>query len=63
MSSSQPAAADVVAAARLSVRYQISIWDAMIVRSALETGAEIIWTEDLQHGQKIESVEIRNPFA
>ena len=35
----------------------------MIVRSALETGAEIIWTEDLQHGQKIESVEIRNPFA
>lgn len=59
----RPAAEDVVAAARLSVRYQISFWDALIVRSALETGAVVLWTEDLQHGQKIESVQIRNPFA
>jgi predicted nucleic acid-binding protein len=59
----EPKTADIVAAAQLSVRHQISFWDAMVVRSALETGSEIIWTEDLQHGQKIESVEIRNPFV
>jgi predicted nucleic acid-binding protein len=58
-----PTAADIVAAAQLSVRHQISFWDAMVVRSALETGSSVIWTEDLQHGQKIESVAIRNPFV
>jgi len=59
----RPTAGDIVAAARLSTRHQLSFWDAMVVRSALQTGAEILWTEDLQHGQKIESVEIRNPFV
>src|SRR5947199_9755667 len=37
----EPRAADIAAAARLSIKHQISFWDAMIIRSAIETGARI----------------------
>ncbi len=35
----------------------------LIVSSAIAGGCAILWTEDLQHRQRIRSVEIRNPFA
>lgn len=59
----EPKATDIVAAAHISVRHEVSFWDAMIIRAAVETGSAVLWTEDLQHGQKIESIEIRNPFV
>ncbi|MGB4137382.1 MAG: PIN domain-containing protein [Microbacterium sp.] len=57
-----PVAEDVVAAVALSHEAQLSIWDAMIVRSAQQMGCGVLWTEDLSHGQVIEGVEIRSPF-
>jgi predicted nucleic acid-binding protein len=57
-----PLADDVVAAAEISSRHQLSFWDAMIVRSAAEVGCHTLWTEDLNDGQQIEAVRIRNPF-
>ncbi|MDR1712216.1 MAG: PIN domain-containing protein [Propionibacteriaceae bacterium] len=57
-----PAAADVVAAARLSQASQLSFWDAMIVHSAAEMGCATLWSEDLNAGQSIESVTVANPF-
>lgn len=39
-----------------------SIWDAMIVQSALELHCDILYSEDLQHGQRIGSLRIVNPF-
>jgi predicted nucleic acid-binding protein len=57
-----PLADDVVAAASLSNRHQLSFWDAMIVRSAAELHCETIWSEDLNDGQVIEGVRVRNPF-
>jgi predicted nucleic acid-binding protein len=41
---------------------KISFWDALMVTAAIEGGASIVYTEDLQHGRKFESVEIQNPF-
>jgi predicted nucleic acid-binding protein len=58
-----PLADDVVAAASLSQRHQLSFWDAMIVRSAAELHCEILWSEDLNDGQVIEGVRVRNPFG
>jgi predicted nucleic acid-binding protein len=58
-----PLADDVVAAASLSHRHQLSFWDAMIVRSAAELHCEILWSEDLNDGQVIEGVRVRNPFG
>lgn len=54
---------DVIAAATLSSRYQLSFWDAMIVRSAAELRCDTLWTEDLNDGQVIEGVRLSNPFS
>jgi predicted nucleic acid-binding protein len=40
----------------------ISFWDAAIVASASEAGCTVLLTEDLNHGQVIAGVQIRNPF-
>jgi predicted nucleic acid-binding protein len=58
-----PTGGDVIAAAELSAKHQLSLWDAMIVRSAARLGCSKLWTEDLNVGQVIEGVEIANPFG
>jgi len=58
-----PTAADVLGAIALQQEAKLSFWDAMIVHSASEAGCEILWSEDLRHGQTIRGVEIRNPFV
>ena len=50
------------AALKIAQRYGFQIYDSLIVASALETRCAILYSEDLQHGQKIESLTIRNPF-
>lgn len=42
---------------------QISFWDALIVEAAAEAKCKVLWTEDLNHGQTISGVKIRNPFG
>jgi predicted nucleic acid-binding protein len=46
----------------LQDRYPLSYWDALIVSSAHQQGCTHVLTEDLQHGQTIDSVRIVNPF-
>ena len=41
----------------------ISFYDALVVSSAIVGACDTLWTEDLQDGRRIRSVEIRNPFA
>jgi len=43
-------------------RDQLSFWDGLIVQAALQGGATVLYTEDLSHGQVIESLTIENPF-
>jgi predicted nucleic acid-binding protein len=42
--------------------YGFSFYDALIVAAALESGSTRLYTEDLQHGQKIGGLFIENPF-
>ena len=49
-------------ALELADRYRISIYDALIVAAALASECSILWTEDLQNGQRIQRLTIRNPF-
>jgi len=50
-------------ASRLRSFYQFSYWDSLIVASALEAGCSILYSEDMQDGQVIEStLTIRNPL-
>ena len=47
----------------LAQRGGFSIYDAMIVASALDADCETLWSEDLQHGMVIEKrLRIVNPF-
>ena len=46
----------------LQARYQFSFYDSLIVAAALEAGCKILYSEDLQHGQRIEQLTINNPF-
>jgi predicted nucleic acid-binding protein len=48
----------------LAERYGFSVFDAMIVASAILAGCTMLYSEDLQHGQSIdERLVVRNPFA
>ncbi len=49
-------------AVQLSSHRQLSFWDSMIVVAAKRCGAKRLYTEDLNHGQIVEGVEIVNPF-
>ena len=46
----------------LQRQHKLSWWDAMIINSAVESGADILWSEDLQTGRRFGSLTIRNPF-
>ena len=48
----------------LAERLKLGIHDATIVAAALRAGCDVLYSEDMQHGQKIDGrMTIRNPFA
>jgi predicted nucleic acid-binding protein len=50
-------------AEKLITRYDLQLFDAIIVASALEAGCTILYTEDMHHGLIIEgTLSIINPF-
>ncbi|MEF2074086.1 PIN domain-containing protein [Consotaella aegiceratis] len=46
----------------IAQRYRISYWDGAIVAAAERLGAQIIYSEDLSHGQRYGAVQVINPF-
>lgn len=47
----------------LAERYGWSVYDGMIVASALDASCKTLWSEDLQHGMKLSGpLRIANPF-
>lgn len=47
---------------RLRTDHRLSVYDSFMVAAAIQGRCQILYTEDLHHGQTIEGVEIRNPF-
>ncbi len=43
-------------------RYRFSHWDAQVLAAALQSGCTRLYTEDLQHGQRIEGLIVIDPF-
>ena len=59
-----PVDAELVSEAiRHSARYQISYWDAALIAGAERLEAPILYTEDLNNGQRYGSVKAVNPFV
>ena len=46
----------------LEARYQVSIWDALVIQAAQVGGAEILYSEDLSDGQRYRTVRVKNPL-
>jgi predicted nucleic acid-binding protein len=46
----------------IAERYGYSIYDSLILAAALQVGANILYSEDMQDGQTIDGLTIRNPF-
>jgi predicted nucleic acid-binding protein len=59
----RPSHADIINAIGVQRRFRLSWWDAMIVNSAIESGAGILWSEDLSNGQDFGTLAVRDPFA
>ncbi len=50
-------------ALNISEKYKYSYYDSLIISSALENNCNILYTEDMHHGQNIENIlKIINPF-
>lgn len=52
----------VLSAIDLASLQSLSLWDALIVRTASASGCVRLLSEDLNHGQVIDGVRIENPF-
>jgi predicted nucleic acid-binding protein len=52
----------ILEAVDVLLRYGLSFWDALIVGAAARSGAAVLLSEDLKHGQVIHGLTIRNPF-
>ena len=54
--------ATVEAAWAAESRFKLSYWDALIVAAAQQQGCDLLLSEDLQHEQRFDSVQVINPF-
>ena len=54
---------DLLAAIDLHRLHNLSVWDALVVRAALNGSCMTLHTEDMQPGYAIEQLTINNPFA
>ena len=50
-------------ALKLKIKFQFSFLDAVIVAASLQANCTTLYSEDLYHGQKIETLSIINPFV
>lgn len=54
--------ADVSTALEWAERFQVSHWDSLILRAAEKAQCDLVYSEDLSHGQQYGSVRVCNPF-
>jgi len=53
----------VIQALEIEVRYKTSFWDALILQAAEQSGAAILYSEDLAAKQSYGTVRVVNPLA
>lgn len=49
-------------ALRISGKYRLAWYNALILAGAIEGGCDTLYSEDLQHGALIDGVRVTNPF-
>jgi predicted nucleic acid-binding protein len=54
---------NILEAISIQRRYRFSFWDSLIIAAAKESSCSLLYTEDLTSGQKINDLQIKNPFT
>jgi predicted nucleic acid-binding protein len=57
-----PEIADILAAIDLHRLHGFSFWDALVLRSAQQSGCRVLLSEDFQDAREIDGIQIVNPF-
>jgi predicted nucleic acid-binding protein len=57
-----PDVGDILAAIDLHRLHGFSFWDALVLRSAKQSGCRILFSKDMQQAREIDGVHIVNPF-
>ena len=57
-----PDVSDILAAIDLHRLHNLSFWDALVVRSAKQSGCTVLFSEDMQHTRNLDGLQIVNPF-
>lgn len=57
-----PELSDILATIDLHRLHGISFWDALVIRSASQSGCSVLFSEDMQAEREIAGVKIVNPF-
>lgn len=52
----------IISAIDRAIQNQIHWFDALMVETALSVGARILYSEDMQHGQRFGALTVVNPF-
>ncbi len=52
-----------MSAMELVRKHQLSIWDALIIESALQGRCRTLFSEDFQDGRKYGTLKVQNPFV
>ena len=52
----------IMKAAELASIHQLSIWDAVILSAASDSGCRVLLSEDMQHGFTWSGITVVNPF-
>ena len=52
----------VIQALEIEVRHRISFWDALVLQAAEQSGASVLYSEDLSAGRRYGAVQVLNPL-
>jgi predicted nucleic acid-binding protein len=57
-----PKVADILAAIDLHQLHGFSFWDALVLRTAQQSGCRVLFSDDMQETREIDGLQIVNPF-
>ncbi len=58
-----PEVSDILAAIDLHRLHGLLFWDALVIRSAKQSGCSVLFSENMQAGRDVEGLSIVNPFV
>ena len=62
MNQVEPSLALLTAALKIKADIGYSFYDSLIVAAAVQAGCQVLYSEDMQHGQLVAGLRLVNPF-